>query len=58
MLARFRRENAGAFRTMFRETVVLGLGLARLGHVALDGTKRPESPGLSATDNRLATGQK
>ena len=40
-LARFRRENATAFRTIFQETVVLALrlGLARLGHVALDGTK-------------------
>ena len=35
-LARFRRENAAAFRTIFQETVVLALrlGLARLGHVA------------------------
>jgi transposase len=40
-LARFRRDNAAAFRTIFQETVVLALrlGLARLGHVALDGTK-------------------
>jgi transposase len=40
-LARFRRENAAAFRTIFQETVMLALrlGLARLGHVALDGTK-------------------
>src|SRR5688572_31006634 len=40
-LARFRRENAAAFRTIFQETVVLALrlGLAKLGHVALDGTK-------------------
>ena len=40
-LARFRREHAVAFRTIFQETVVLALrvGLARLGHVALDGTK-------------------
>src|SRR2546430_7395019 len=40
-LARFRRENAAAFRAVFQETVVLALrlGLARLGHVALDGTK-------------------
>jgi transposase len=40
-LARFRRENAAAFRTIFQETVLLALrlGLARLGHVALDGTK-------------------
>src|SRR5215216_1661689 len=40
-LARFRRENAAAFTTVFQETVVLALrlGLARLGHVALDGTK-------------------
>src|SRR5215211_5067537 len=40
-LARFRRDNAGAFSAVFQETVVLALrlGLARLGHVALDGTK-------------------
>jgi transposase len=40
-LARFRRENATAFSAVFQETVVLALrlGLARLGHVALDGTK-------------------
>src|SRR3954469_9928803 len=40
-LARFRRDNAGAFTAVFQETVVLALrlGLARLGHVALDGTK-------------------
>ena len=40
-LARFRRDNAAAFTVIFRETVVLALrlGLARLGHVALDGTK-------------------
>src|SRR5215213_8321546 len=40
-LARFRRENGAAFRAVFQETVVLALrvGLARLGHVALDGTK-------------------
>ena len=40
-LARFRRENAAAFTAIFQETVVLALrlGLARLGHVALDGTK-------------------
>src|SRR5437764_1853829 len=40
-LARFRRENAAAFTAVFRETVVLALrlGLAKLGHVALDGTK-------------------
>ncbi len=40
-LARFRRENAAAFVAIFQETVVLALrvGLARLGHVALDGTK-------------------
>jgi len=40
-LARFRRENVASFRTIFQETVVLALrlGLARLGHVALDGTK-------------------
>src|SRR3954451_14176125 len=40
-LARFRRENAASFTAVFQETVVLALrlGLARLGHVALDGTK-------------------
>lgn len=40
-LARFRRENGAAFTAVFQETVVLALrlGLARLGHVALDGTK-------------------
>ena len=40
-LARFRRDNARAFTAVFQETVVLALrlGLARLGHVALDGTK-------------------
>jgi transposase len=40
-LARFRRDNAAAFTAVFQETVVLALrlGLARLGHVALDGTK-------------------
>src|ERR671934_2541397 len=40
-LARFRRDNAPAFVAVFPETVVLALrlGLARLGHVALDGTK-------------------
>jgi transposase len=40
-LARFRRDNAKAFTAVFQETVVLALrlGLARLGHVALDGTK-------------------
>src|ERR1700730_19121809 len=40
-LARFRRENATAFTAVFQETVVLALrlGLARLGHVALDGTQ-------------------
>ena len=40
-LARFRRENAAAFTAVFQETVVLALrlGLVRLGHVALDGTK-------------------
>jgi transposase len=40
-LARFRRENATAFTAVFQETVVLALrlGLVRLGHVALDGTK-------------------
>jgi transposase len=40
-LARFRRANVEAFTAVFQETVVLALrlGLARLGHVALDGTK-------------------
>jgi len=40
-LARFRRENGVAFTVVFQETVVLALrlGLAKLGHVALDGTK-------------------
>jgi transposase len=40
-LARFRRDNLAAFSAIFQETVVLALrlGLARLGHVALDGTK-------------------
>ena len=40
-LARFRRDNAAAFTAIFQETVVLALrlGLARLGLVALDGTK-------------------
>src|ERR687886_1775284 len=40
-LARFRRDNAAGFTAIFQETVILALrlGLARLGHVALDGTK-------------------
>ena len=40
-LARFRRDNAAAFTAVFQETVLLALrlGLAKLGHVALDGTK-------------------
>ncbi len=40
-LARFRRENATAFTAVFQETVILALrlGLAQLGHVALDGTR-------------------
>jgi transposase len=40
-LARFRRDNTAAFTAVFQETVILALrlGLARLGHVALDGTK-------------------
>src|SRR3982751_6691741 len=40
-LARFRRDNAKAFTALFQETVVLALrlGLVRLGHVALDGTR-------------------
>jgi transposase len=38
-LARFRRDNAAAFTAVFQETVLLALhlGLAKLGHVALDG---------------------
>ena len=40
-LARFRRDNAAGFTAVFQETVILALrvGLVRLGHVALDGTK-------------------
>jgi transposase len=40
-LARFRRDNVAAFTAVFQETVILAsrVGLARLGHVALDGTK-------------------
>ena len=40
-LARFRRDNTAAFTAVFQETVLLALrlGLAKLGHVALDGTK-------------------
>ena len=40
-LARFRRENAAAFSVVFEETVLLAfrLGLAKLGQLALDGTK-------------------
>jgi transposase len=40
-LARFRRENTAACTAVFQEPVILALrlGLARLGHVALDGTK-------------------
>jgi transposase len=40
-LSRFRRDNAAAFTAIFQETVVLALrlGLAKLGHVALDGAK-------------------
>src|SRR5215207_4999604 len=39
--ARFRRDNAAGFTAVFQETVILALrlGLARPGHVALDGTK-------------------
>src|SRR6478735_3143146 len=45
-LARFRRDNAAAFTAVFQETVILALrlGLARLGHVALDGTKLKANP--------------
>ena len=40
-LARFRRDTTAAFTAVFQETVLLALrlGLAKLGHVALDGTK-------------------
>lgn len=40
-LARFRRENAVPSTALFQETVILALrlGLAQLGHVALDRTK-------------------
>jgi transposase len=40
-LARFRRENAAAFTAVLQESAILALrlGLAQLGHVALDGTK-------------------
>src|SRR5919201_1710749 len=40
-LARFRRDNAEAFTAIFQATVVLALrlGLAKLGHAALEGTK-------------------
>ncbi len=40
-LARFRRDNVAGFTAVFQETVILALrlGLAQLGHVALDGTK-------------------
>src|ERR687885_904122 len=40
-LACFRRDNAAAFVAVFQDTVILALrlGLVRLGHVALDGTK-------------------
>jgi len=39
-VARFRRETAAAFAAVFQETVILAfrLGLARRGHMALDGT--------------------
>ena len=39
-VARFRRKNAAAFAAVFQETVILAfrLGLARRGHMALDGT--------------------
>ncbi len=46
-LARFRRDNAAAFTAVFQETVrlALHLGLAKLGHVALDGTTlKADSP--------------
>ncbi len=40
-LARFRRRNAKEIKRLFKETVLLcvGLGMVKLGHVALDGTK-------------------
>jgi transposase len=40
-LARFRRRNAEAIKGLFKDTVMLcaGLGMVKLGHVALDGTK-------------------
>lgn len=40
-LARYCREHSAGFTAVFQQTVVLALrlGLARLGHVALDGTK-------------------
>ena len=40
-LARFRRRNARAIKKLFRNTVLLcaRLGMVKLGHIALDGTK-------------------
>jgi len=40
-LARFRRRNARAIKSLFKETVLLcaRLGMVNLGHIALDGTK-------------------
>jgi transposase len=40
-LARFRRGNAEEIKRLFKETVLLcvGIGMVDLGHVALDGTK-------------------
>ena len=40
-LARFRRRNARETKRLFKETVLLcaRLGMVRLGHIALDGTK-------------------
>lgn len=40
-LARFRRRNAGVIKRLFKDTVLLcaRLGMVKLGHIALDGTK-------------------
>ena len=40
-LARFRRRNANEIKRLLKETVLLcaGLGMVKLGHVALDGTR-------------------
>ena len=56
-LARVRRDNAAGFTVSFQETVVLALrlGLARLGHVALDGTtcKANASKHTAMSDGRM-----